>query len=107
MSVSFLAVAGVASGRGNIRVQMKAPWTDPSLRELLALAALAAFGCGLALAQGDLLFLNIFGALRSDDHRGGSTFALRSWAIAIMELFACLAHVRRDALLITGASLRT
>jgi hypothetical protein len=31
--------------------QMKAPWTDPSLRELLALAALAAFGCGLALAQ--------------------------------------------------------
>jgi hypothetical protein len=24
-----------------------------------------------------------------------------------MELFACLAHVRRDALLITGASLRT
>jgi hypothetical protein len=41
---------------------MKAPWTDPSLRELVALAALAAFGCGLALAQGDLLFLSIFGA---------------------------------------------
>jgi len=40
---------------------MKAPWTDPSLRELVALAALAAFGCGLALAQGDLLFLSIFG----------------------------------------------
>jgi hypothetical protein len=44
------------------RAQMKAPWTDPSLRELVALAALAAFGCGLALAQGDLLFLSIFGA---------------------------------------------
>jgi hypothetical protein len=41
---------------------MKAPWTDPSLGELLALAALAAFGCGLALAQGDLLFLAIFAA---------------------------------------------
>jgi hypothetical protein len=26
--------------------EMKAPWTDPGLRELLALAALAAFGCG-------------------------------------------------------------
>jgi hypothetical protein len=48
-------------GRGTIRVQMKAPWTDPSLRELVALAALAAFGCGLALARGDLLFLSIFG----------------------------------------------
>jgi len=42
--------------------QMGAPWTDPVLRELVALAALAAFGCGLALARGDLLFLSIFGA---------------------------------------------
>ena len=41
---------------------MKAPWTDPGLRELLALAALAAFGCGLALAQADLLFATIFAA---------------------------------------------
>jgi len=41
---------------------MKAPWTDPSLRELIALAALAAFGCGLALALDDLLFATIFGA---------------------------------------------
>ena len=49
-------------GRGTIRVQMKEPWTAPSLRELLALAALAAFGCGLALARGGLLFLGIFGA---------------------------------------------
>jgi hypothetical protein len=49
-------------GQGNIRIQMKTPWKDPSLRELLALAALAAFGCGLALAQGDLLFLAIFAA---------------------------------------------
>jgi hypothetical protein len=42
--------------------KMKAPWTDPSLRELLALAALAAFGFGLALARGDLLFLAVFAA---------------------------------------------
>jgi hypothetical protein len=35
---------------------------DPGLRELLVLAALAAFGCGLALAQGNLLFVAIFGA---------------------------------------------
>jgi len=32
------------------------------LRALVALAALAAFGFGLALARGDLLFLSIFGA---------------------------------------------
>jgi hypothetical protein len=39
---------------------MKAPWSDPGLRELLALAVLAAFGCGSALARGDLLFAAIF-----------------------------------------------
>lgn len=42
--------------------EMKAPWTDPGLRELLALAALAAFGCGLALAQGEFFFGAIFAA---------------------------------------------
>jgi hypothetical protein len=36
--------------------------TNPRLRELVALAVLAAFGCGLALSQGDLLFVAIFGA---------------------------------------------
>ena len=41
---------------------MKAPWTDPGLRELLALAALAALGCGLALAQGEFFFGAIFAA---------------------------------------------
>jgi hypothetical protein len=41
---------------------MKLPWTDPRFRELVALAVLAAFGCGLALSQGDLLFAAIFGA---------------------------------------------
>jgi hypothetical protein len=41
---------------------MKAPWTDPGLRELVALAALSAFGCGLALAQGDFLLATIFAA---------------------------------------------
>jgi hypothetical protein len=40
--------------------EMKAPWSGPGLRELLALAALVAFGCGLAVAQGDLLFATIF-----------------------------------------------
>jgi hypothetical protein len=41
---------------------MKAPWTDPCLRELFALLMLAAFGCGLALAVNDLLFAAIFAA---------------------------------------------
>jgi alkylhydroperoxidase/carboxymuconolactone decarboxylase family protein YurZ len=41
---------------------MKLPWMNPRLRELVALAVLAAFGCGLALSQGDLLFVAIFGA---------------------------------------------
>jgi len=35
---------------------------DPRVRELAALAALAALGCGLAAVQGDLLFVAIFGA---------------------------------------------
>jgi hypothetical protein len=43
--------------------EMKGPWTDPALRELLALAALSAFGCGLALAQDDFLFAAIFAAV--------------------------------------------
>jgi hypothetical protein len=45
--------------------EMKTPWTEPALRELLALAALSAFGCGLALAQGDFLFAAIFAAASS------------------------------------------
>jgi hypothetical protein len=35
---------------------------DPHLPELLALAMLAAFGCGLALAEGHFLFVGIFAA---------------------------------------------
>ena len=35
---------------------------DPRVRELAALSALAALGCGLAAGQGDLLFVVIFGA---------------------------------------------
>src|SRR5262245_60915463 len=42
--------------------EMKLPWMNPRLRELLALAAVAAFGCGLAWSHGDLLFVAIFGA---------------------------------------------
>ena len=40
---------------------MKAPWTDPDLRELFTLSMLASFGCGLA-AVNDLLFAAIFAA---------------------------------------------
>jgi hypothetical protein len=42
--------------------EMKLPWSDPRLQELLVLAALAAFGLVLALARGDLMFVAIFGA---------------------------------------------
>jgi len=41
---------------------MKALWMDPGVPELAALSALAALGCGLAVAQGDLLFVALFGA---------------------------------------------
>jgi len=41
---------------------MKALWMNPGVRELAALSALAALGCGLAAAQGDLLFVALFGA---------------------------------------------
>jgi hypothetical protein len=39
---------------------MKAPWTDPGLRELFALLVLAGFGCGVALAVNHLLFAGLF-----------------------------------------------
>jgi hypothetical protein len=35
---------------------------DPWLRELAALSALAALGCGLAVAHGDFVFVALFGA---------------------------------------------
>jgi alkylhydroperoxidase/carboxymuconolactone decarboxylase family protein YurZ len=41
---------------------MKALWMDSGVREMAALSALAALGCGLAAVQGDLLFVTIFGA---------------------------------------------
>jgi len=49
-------------GRFQNKCEMKLQWMDPRLRELFALAVLAALGCGLALSQGDLLFAAIFGA---------------------------------------------
>ena len=52
---------GRASACDPVR-EMKPPRVDPRLRELLVLAALAAFGWILALARGDLMFLAIFGA---------------------------------------------
>jgi hypothetical protein len=42
---------------------MKLPWNDRSIRELLVLAALAGFACGLALSRGDFLFVALFGAV--------------------------------------------
>jgi hypothetical protein len=55
-----------ASGRGEERqVKTKQPWMEPGLQELVALAGLAAFGSGLALQVGDLLFAAIFVAAYS------------------------------------------
>ena len=48
-------------GRFRIRDE-KYPQMDPRVRELLMLSALGALGCGLAAAQGDLLFVALFGA---------------------------------------------
>jgi hypothetical protein len=42
---------------------------DPGVRELAALSALAALGCGLATAQGDLWFVVIFGAAKRAKQR--------------------------------------
>ena len=59
-------IAPSGSGRGPIwqcsrlRGGFLKPWMDKALPELLALAALAAFGCGLALAQDDFAFAAIF-----------------------------------------------
>jgi hypothetical protein len=59
--------------------EMKAPWTDPGLRELLALAVVAAFGCGLALAQNSLFFAAIFCCCKRSGHRrGAATLSVRS-----------------------------
>ena len=63
----------------HIKREMKAPWMNPGVRELAALSALAALGCGLAAAQGDLLFVAIFGAACAvDNYRSNTTFAVRS-----------------------------
>ena len=61
-------LANLARGRVNyterchIKCEMKVPRIDPAVPELAALSALAVFGCGLAAAQGDLLFVITFGA---------------------------------------------
>jgi hypothetical protein len=51
-------------GRFQNKCEMKLPSMDPRLRELAALSGLAAVGCGLAVAQGDLWFVTVFGAAR-------------------------------------------
>jgi hypothetical protein len=48
--------------RCHIKCEMKAPRIDPAVQELAVLSGLAALGCGLAAAQGDLWFVAIFGA---------------------------------------------
>jgi len=48
--------------RRHTNCEMKAPWVDHSVWELVGLSVLAGGGCGLALAQGDLLFVAVFGA---------------------------------------------
>jgi hypothetical protein len=48
--------------RCHIKCEMKAPRIDPAVQELAVLSALAALGCGLAAAQGDLWFVTVFGA---------------------------------------------
>jgi hypothetical protein len=59
---------------------MKTPWMEPALRELLALAALAAFGCGLALAQGDFLFV----AIKRNRISGGNELADRKTTVTTL-----------------------
>ena len=50
------------SGRLLTRVQIaNSVRMTPGLRELMALSLLAGLGCGLALVQGDLLFVAVFG----------------------------------------------
>jgi hypothetical protein len=59
----------------HIKCEVKAP--NPGVRELAALSALAALGCGLAAAQGDLLFVALWRRQHSYDYRGDTTFAVR------------------------------
>ena len=48
--------------RCHVKRELKALWMDPGVRELAALSTLAALGCGLAAAQGDFVFVALFGA---------------------------------------------
>jgi len=63
-SLGFLGALSLGhyTGTCHIKCEMKAPWMDPGLRELAALSALAALGCGLAAGQGDFLFVVLFSA---------------------------------------------
>src|SRR5262249_29488085 len=54
--------SGNYAERCHIKCEMKALWMDSGVREMAALSALAALGCGLAAVQGDLFFVVIFGA---------------------------------------------
>ena len=57
--------------------EMGSPWTDPGLRELLALAVVAAFGCGLALAQEPFLRRHFCCGKRSGHRGGAATLSVR------------------------------
>ena len=71
------SAGGAGIVKGTAHLQMKAPWTDPGLRELFALSMLASLGCGLALAVDDLLFAAIFAAAIAVTIIGGAMRQLR------------------------------
>jgi hypothetical protein len=50
------------TGRVLKKYEMKPPRIDPALRELIGLSLIAGGGCGLALSQGEFLFVAVFGA---------------------------------------------
>ena len=55
-------VSVMCAAPGTIGREMKPPWVDAGLRELVGISLIAAGGCGLALSQGDFLFAAIFAA---------------------------------------------
>ena len=57
----------------HIKCEMKALWMDPGVRELAALSALAALGCGLAAFD-----RHLWRRQRSDDYRGGTALTVRT-----------------------------
>src|SRR5215831_5296405 len=59
--------------RCHIKRELKALWMDLRVRELAALSALAALGCGLAAFD-----RHLWRRQRSDDYRGGTALTVRT-----------------------------